>query len=93
MSLSQRKRFCENWGINMNLSQNISLDVVALNCGQLGRTIKALVFNGDLSRQVRMCSMHCTAKDEGGLQYTNCPVRHETKMNLSQNKRVKNHAG
>jgi hypothetical protein len=53
---------------------NVSPVVATLNCGQLGRTMKALVLNGDLACQVRMCSTHCTAKDHGGLQYTYCPA-------------------
>ena len=34
-----------------------------------------MVFIGDLAYQVHKCSTHCTTKDQGGWQYTECPVK------------------
>ena len=65
MSFPKREGF-------VNIGVRAIVDV--LNCGQSGRRITTLMLIGDLAWHVRICLTHCTAKDQGGLQYTDCPT-------------------
>ena len=74
MSLSHRRRFNKHRDINRSLSQQFKTSSGFFELWLVWKTINALVFKGDLVCHVRMCSTHCIAKDQGGLQYIDCPA-------------------